>query len=49
MVDYKWLDHEIDTVSEIQVSRATELSGFAAILKKNSFSGGGEAKAFLLL
>jgi hypothetical protein len=34
MIDHRWLEQEIDTVSEIQVSKTTELSGFAAILKK---------------
>jgi hypothetical protein len=34
MIDRRWFQQEIDTVSEIQVSTATELTGFAAILKK---------------
>ena len=34
MIDHRLLEQEIDTVSEIQVSAATELSVFAASLKK---------------
>jgi len=46
MIDHRWLDHEMDTVPEIQVSRDTELSGFAAIRKKLILRGGEGSNSF---